>query len=329
MHMADALVSAPVALTAGAIAATLIVVAGRQIRKSQRDSLIALMGVMGAFVFAAQMINFSIPGTGSSGHIVGGILLSALLGPWAGFITLVSVLIIQCMIFADGGLMALGCNIINMAACSCLVAYPLLFRSLIRYPATVQRLAAVTCLASVAGLELGAVFVTLETELSGITSLPTGRFLTFMTPIHLAIGIGEGLATTAILYFVQRYRPSLLSQYATDKKNKRKNIRGALISLGCAALVIGAGFSWLASEKPDGLEWSVIKTSGETEPMSPTSAISDTASRIQNSTAILPDYDSRLSGIIGGVITMVVLWSVSSVIVSRKHHRIAELKNKE
>lgn len=326
MHMADALVSAPVAITTGAIAATLVGVAGRQIRKSQKDSIIALMGVMGAFVFAAQMINFSIPGTGSSGHIVGGILLSAMLGPWAAFITLVSVLIIQCMIFADGGLMALGCNIINMAACSCLVAYPLLFKPLIHYPSSTWRLAAVTCLASVAALELGAVLVTLETELSGITSLPTGRFLAFMTPIHLAIGIGEGLATTAILYFVQRYRPSLLE---SDTKRESKNIRGALIALGCAALIIGGGFSWLASEKPDGLEWSVMKTSGEAEPAVPTSAIAGTASRIQESTSILPDYDSRLSGIIGGVITMVVLWSVSSVIVSRKRHRLATLKDKK
>lgn len=326
MHMADALVSAPVAITAGAIAATLVGVAGRQIRKSQKDSIIALMGVIGAFVFAAQMINFSIPGTGSSGHIVGGILLSAMLGPWAAFITLVSVLIIQCMIFADGGLMALGCNIINMAACSCLVAYPLLFKPLIHYPSSTWRLAAVTCLASVAALELGAVLVTLETELSGITSLPTGRFLAFMTPIHLAIGIGEGLATTAILYFVQRYRPSLLE---SDTKKESKNIRGALIALGCAALIIGGGFSWLASEKPDGLEWSVMKTSGEAEPAVSASAIADSASRIQESTSILPDYDSRLSGIIGGVITMVVLWSVSSVIVSRKRHRIATLKDKK
>ena len=80
------------------------------------------MGVMGAFIFAAQMLNFSIPGTGSSGHIVGGILLASMLGPWAAFLTLSSVIIIQCLVFADGGLMAIGCNIINMAAMSTLVA---------------------------------------------------------------------------------------------------------------------------------------------------------------------------------------------------------------
>ena len=100
------------------------------------------MGVMGAFIFAAQMINFSIPGTGSSGHLVGGILLSAILGPWAALITLASVLVIQCLVFADGGFMALGANILNMAALSCLVAYPLLFRPLMKPGASPGRIIA-------------------------------------------------------------------------------------------------------------------------------------------------------------------------------------------
>ena len=73
------------------------------------------MGVMGAFVFAAQMINFTIPGTGSSGHLCGGMMLTALLGPYAAFLTMIGVLLIQCLLFADGGLLALGCNIWNMA----------------------------------------------------------------------------------------------------------------------------------------------------------------------------------------------------------------------
>ena len=118
MHMADALVSPAVAGTAGAVAVALIAVASKKVKKIERDDIVPMMGVLGAFVFAAQMINFSIPGTGSSGHIIGGILLAALIGPWAAFITLCSVLIIQCLIFADGGMMALGCNIINMAAMS-------------------------------------------------------------------------------------------------------------------------------------------------------------------------------------------------------------------
>lgn len=95
--MADALVSPPVAIMAGVAAVSLLVVATRKVAHSSRTDIIPMMGVMGAFVFAAQMINFSIPGTGSSGHIIGGILLAAFLGPWAAYLTLCSVLMIQCL----------------------------------------------------------------------------------------------------------------------------------------------------------------------------------------------------------------------------------------
>ena len=105
--MSDALLSAPVAIVADVVAVGLLVAAASRLKNDKRDNSVALMGVMGAFIFAAQMVNFSIPGTGSSGHIVGGVLLAAMLGPWAAFLTLSSVLIIQCLIFADGGLMAL------------------------------------------------------------------------------------------------------------------------------------------------------------------------------------------------------------------------------
>ena len=125
--MSDALVSPPVFAAAGVVSLALLGVAIRKISRAdrspdgpaeRRERLLPLMGVMGAFVFAAQMINFSIPGTGSSGHLVGGILLAALLGPWAALLTLASVLILQCLLFADGGFMALGCNILNMAVLS-------------------------------------------------------------------------------------------------------------------------------------------------------------------------------------------------------------------
>ena len=319
MHMADALVSAPVAITAGVAATVLVVVAARKISKSTNESIVPLMGVLGAFIFAAQMINFSIPGTGSSGHIVGGILLSALLGPWAGFMTLVSVLIIQCLVFADGGLMALGCNILNMAACSCLVAYPLIYRPLMRYPASLTRIIGVTVLASVAALELGAMFVTLETELSGVTALPTGKFLLFMLPIHLVIGICEGLATAAVIYFVQRYRPALVSETA-NCSDTRSSVKGGLVAFLIATVVLAAGFSWIASSNPDGLEWSIMKVAG-TE-LEITDVTGMKAEALQNKTAILPDYESRLSGIIGAVIVMSILWSVSTIIVRR--HKLKE-----
>ena len=123
MHMSDALISPAVAGVMATASTGLIAYSVYKTKDELEEKKIPLMGVMGAFVFAAQMINFSIPGTGSSGHITGGVLLAAILGPEAGFLSLVSILIVQCLFFGDGGLLALGCNIINMVFFSCFIGY--------------------------------------------------------------------------------------------------------------------------------------------------------------------------------------------------------------
>lgn len=307
MHMSDALVSPPVFAAAGAAAIALLAVSIHRIKRDKgphtaaghsREHIIPLMGVMGAFVFAAQMINFSIPGTGSSGHLVGGILLAAILGPWAGFLTLSSVLVVQCLLFADGGFMALGCNILNMAALSCLVAYPLVFRPLFGQGSSAGRTVIASMLACIAALELGALAVTLETEASGITALPTGRFLLFMLPIHAFIGIGEGLATAAVLYVVQQYKPELL--VATRRPATSLHIGRSLAVIAAAALLVGASFSWVASSDPDGLEWSILRTSGQEElETTDTDGIRALSAGIQESTALMPDYNTTLAGLAG------------------------------
>lgn len=324
MHMSDALVSTPVA-AGGAIAAiALLAVASTQIKKDRRDDLLPLMGVLGAFVFAAQMINFSIPGTGSSGHIIGGILLASLLGPWAAFLVISSVLIIQCLVFADGGLLALGCNIINMGAMTTLVAYPLVFRPLMRGAKgtpSVLRIMSASVLASIVGLELGACLVTTETELSGVTALGFRPFLGLMTAIHLAIGACEGIATGAILSFVAKYRPKLLqtSEESSGVSSEigRKNIRGMLAAFGVAAVVLGGIISFFASSDPDGLEWSVCKLIGTTDPEITTQAAA-TAENVQNLTAVMPGYEASLSGIAGSVMVLILVFAVTSLIRTRK-----------
>lgn len=319
MHMADALVSPPVAAVAGAVAVSLLIVATRKVARSKRTDIIPMMGVMGAFVFAAQMINFSIPGTGSSGHIIGGILLAAFLGPWAAYLTLCSVLMIQCLVFADGGLMALGCNMVNMAAMSTLVAYPLIYRPLVNYPASAARLVTVTVLASVAGLELGALLVSAETVASGITALPLSRFLLFMLPIHLLIGICEGIATGLVLAFVQRYNASLLTGATVGwgaMPGSRRRRRRVMWIFGIAALVLAAVFTWVASASPDGLEWSIEKVAG----------VAELAPAKVPSTAFMPDYGSHFAGIVGGVLVMAMLWAITTVIfrLRRLHHKYNE-----
>lgn len=314
MHMSDALVSPAVCVVTGAVSLTLAAVAVRKLKRGGKElpadaregQLVPLMGVMGAFVFAAQMINFSIPGTGSSGHLVGGILLSAVLGPWAALLTLASVLVIQCLLFADGGFLALGANILNMAVLSCLVAYPLVFRPLVRPDASAGRIVAASLLASVVALELGALAVTLETEASGITALPTGRFLLFMLPIHLFIGIGEGLATGAVLGVVRRYRPELLAGVRRERPVRSRRLARALAVIAVVALAVAGSFSWLASSDPDGLEWSVGRTAVGELPQA-AEGMHLAAASVQRTTALMPDYDTSLAGIIGcGAVLLVV-----------------------
>ncbi len=320
MHMADALLSTPVALTGAAVAVTLLAVAGVEMKKKSSEINPALMGVLGAFVFAAQMVNFSIPGTGSSGHIIGGVLLASMLGPWAGFITIASVLIIQCLVFADGGLMALGCNIINMGAMSTLVAYPLIFRPLLRFPAKGWKLIGVSVLACIVGLELGAMLVTAETELSGITALPTWEFLMFMAPIHLAIGLGEGIATGLVLLFVQKTRPALLVR--EEGVREKKSVRSAIWGIGIAAAVVGTLISAFASSDPDGLEWSIMKLTGSTE-LASSGTMAAAAEQVQNATAFIPDYDNSMSGIIGGAIVLALCWCIGAILSVYRRRRTA------
>lgn len=318
MHMADALVSPAVAAVSAAISAGLLGLAASKIKKERDQSIVPLMGVMGAFIFAAQMINFSIPGTGSSGHIIGGVLLGAMLGPWAAMLTLASVLTVQCLLFADGGLMAIGCNILNMGVCTTLIAYPLVFRPIMKHGGSLPRILVASVLACTVGLELGAILVTAETELSGITALPTDRFLAFMTSIHLFIGIGEGIATAAVVYYVARYNPSLLEyrrESCPASTEKRPRFGRTTIVLCIVALILASTFTWIASSSPDGLEWSLEKITGSTELVNTTAeATRQGFAGVQNATSLLPDYDSTWSGIIGCTIVVALVWALTSLI---------------
>lgn len=319
--MSDAMLSPAVAIAADVAATALLVVAGSKIKKTQRENLVPLMGVTGAFIFAAQMVNFAIPATGSSGHIVGGVLLAALLGPWAGFLTLASVLIIQCLIFADGGLMAIGCNIINMAAMTSLIAYPLLFRPLLRFDTdhkpSVMRIFSVSVLTCVVGLELGAVMVSIETLASGITAIPTGKFLLLMTSIHLAIGVVEGLATGAVIVFIAKSRPALLS--ARERGESRRRIKAPVIAFAVAAAIVAGALSFMASSDPDGLEWSIARVTGGAELPDGHTALAVGSRAIQSATSVMPDYENSFSGIVGAVMVLVLVWSVSSLLVRKRH----------
>jgi cobalt/nickel transport system permease protein len=290
MHMADALLSPTVGGVMWGATACLLGYASNKLRASIDDSRIPLMGVLGAFIFAAQMINFSIPGTGSSGHLGGGLILTALLGPHAAFLTIASVLAVQGLFFADGGLLAMGCNIFNLGFFPCYLAYPLIFKPIAGTAPSRGRLMAASVIAAVAGLQLGAFGVVLETVSSGISELPFSSFVMLMQPIHLGIGLVEGIVTALLLAYLHSVRPELFS--APVPGSGARTLRPVIIGLALAALVVGGTLSWFASADPDGLEWSMAKVSGK-EKLEAPEGIHGTLDTLQKRIAFLPDYNFK------------------------------------
>ncbi len=289
MHMADALISPAVGGTMWVVTAGLIAWCARKVKQTMNDRLIPMMGVLGAFIFAAQMINFSIPGTGSSGHLGGGLILAALLGPHAAFLVIASVLTVQALFFADGGVLALGCNIFNLGFFPAFIACPFIYRVIVKGASGTPRAWLGAIAAAGAGLLLGAFSVVLETKASGISALPFGAFVLLMLPIHLAIGVVEGLATAAVIAFVAHARPESLCVDQTEARQSAP-LAPVLIGLLTAALVIGGAFSWFASTHPDGLEWSIAKVTGKEELAGAQAGLRARLARFQEKTAFLPDY---------------------------------------
>lgn len=323
MHMADALLSVAVGGTMYACSGAAAVYSGYKLKIREEEVNIPVMGVMGALVFATQMINFTIPGTGSSGHLCGGVMLAALLGPEAGFLTMIGVLLLQCLLFADGGILALGANIWNMAFYGCFIGGAIIWKMIMKKGVSKRKIAIASILGCIVSLQLGAFSVVLETLASGITELPFAVFVGLMQPIHLAIGLGEGLITTAVLCFVYETRPELLQGYnQTEKKPARVSYKTFIIIMAVIALVVAGVVSLFASSHPDGLEWSIEKVTGDTELEAP-DGVYDTLGEIQEKTAILPDYalkdndsfaGTSLSGVFGDVAVILFCILVGFVI---------------
>ena len=328
MHMADALLSPAVGGTMLALSAGVLAGSIRDIRKHFQESRVPLMGVAGAFVFAAQMVNFAIPGTGSSGHIGGAVLLAALLGPSPAFLVMAGVLLIQALFFADGGLLAWGCNLFNLGFFGCFLAYPYIFRPSAGKRMSHPRVFSASIAACLVSMELGAFAVTLETLLSGVTELPFGAFVSVMLPIHLAIGLGEGAATGAVLLFIRDHLPEADSLRLEEK---RCSVTRLSLVLGLTALLIGGGLSLLASGRPDGLEWSMEQTAGSAE-LERSGAVHSFFSRLAENLALLPDYalpgsdtplGTTVAGIAGALLCMILLAAAGCALCRRTTRRRA------
>ncbi len=311
MHMSDALLTPVVGGTMLAGGSGMI---GYSIRKLKSDFLeekIPLMGVMGAFLFAAQMINFAIPGTGSSGHIGGGMLLAIILGPAAGFLTLSVVLLIQALFFADGGLLAFGCNVINLGFFTCYVAYPLIYKPIVAKIKSNKGMMIGALAASIVGLQLGAFGVVVETLLSGRSELPFGTFVLFMQPIHLAIGVVEGVVTGVIVIYIANHSKDLLYKGETGRLRNKF----LLITILVAALVTGGILSAFASGSPDGLEWAIENTTGS-EALDHRSSFTAWIEDFQGNFALMPDYafrDSESGGSLAGVGGSLLVLAITGV----------------
>ena len=236
MHMADALISPAVGAAMWGASGVVVAYSARKVRSDLDESKIPLMGVAGAFVFAAQMVNFAIPGTGSSGHLGGALLLAILLGPEAAFLVMASILAVQALFFADGGLLALGCNIFNLGFFPAFVAYPLVYRKIVGDGPDLRagRVFPGALLAAVVGLQLGALAVVLETTASGVSDLPFSTFLLLMQPIHLAHrhrgGAGHGrrraLRLPGAARAARAHRRSALAAGAAPLAGRRRARRG-------------------------------------------------------------------------------------------------------
>jgi cobalt/nickel transport system permease protein len=328
MHMADALLSPAVggAMWAGSLAT--IIYCAKKLREKMDEKMIPLMGILGAFIFAGQMINFTIPVTGSSGHIGGGMILTVLLGPYAAFIVIASVLVIQALFFADGGLLALGANIWNMGIYPAFIAYPLIYKSIVRKNPSNKAITIASVLSVVIGLQLGALSVVLETKSSGITELPFNTFLLLMQPIHLAIGLIEGFVTAGIVIYVRSLRPDIVENLEGIKTlSTGVSLKKVVIALGVLAVITGGALSWFASTHPDGLEWSIEKIYGKPEIPEKADSIKEAVGKLQEKTVILPDYSfpskegeeektpswpavdtgTSISGLVGGVMVLLLV----------------------
>lgn len=243
LHIPDGFLSFTVSIICWALTALTLSLAISRSNKSLGERQIPLMGIMAAFIFAAQMINFPVAG-GTSGHLLGGALAAITLGPWAGMLVMTAVISVQALLFQDGGLLVMGANILNMGLITAAIGYGLYRAAPARNRTLKLTVAGIAAWLSVMA---GALFTSLQLWLSGTSQLQV--VIPAMLGVHALIGLGEALITVAALTFILQTRPDLLGQNSASAQGSRGwVVAGVLISLAVVLL------SPLASADPDGLE---------------------------------------------------------------------------
>jgi len=242
LHILDGFLSLAVSVICWIVSVILIGAAIGRTQRSLGERQVPLMGIMAAFIFAAQMINFPVAG-GASGHLLGGALAAITLGPWAGMLVMTSVIAVQGLLIQDGGLLVMGANILNMGLVTAVIGYGL-YRGVMGRGRTFQL--AVIGIAAWLSVMAGALLTSLELWLSGNTRLEL--VLPAMLGVHALIGLGEALITVAAVAFILRTRPDLLAKGSAPASGSRAWIpAGVLVSLAVVLI------SPLASTDPDGL----------------------------------------------------------------------------
>jgi len=295
LHIPDGFLSLVVSIICWGITVILIGVAVSKTNKLLGEKQVPLMGIMAAFIFAAQMINFPVAG-GTSGHLLGGALAAIVLGPWAGMLVMTAVIAVQGLLFQDGGLLVMGANILNMGLLTVVIGYGL-YRSVVNRSLTTKLI--ISGIAAWLSVMAGALATSLQLWLSGTSNLQT--VVIAMLSVHALIGIGEALITVTALSFIMRTRPDLLGEGSASSEGGRGwAVAGVVITLVVVLL------SPLASTSPDGLErvaqdMGFIST-GQTSPFE-----------------IIPDYtipflgETPLSTIVAGAIGVLVVLGIAFV----------------
>ncbi|KOU39497.1 cobalt ABC transporter permease [Streptomyces sp. WM6373] len=318
MHVPDGFINAPVSVAAGVAAAAAVAVSLRGARRELDERTAPLAGLVAAFIFAVQMLNFPVA-AGTSGHLLGGALAAILVGPYTGVLCVSVVLLMQGILFADGGLTALGVNITVMGVVTVVTAH-LVFRGLLRVlPAGRRSVTVAGFVAALLSVPAAAAAFTALYAVGGTTDVPLGKVLTAMVGVHVLIGIGEALITAATVGAVIAVRPDLVHGARGLTAPLKLRVDGVLVDAPAAAapaaaaaagstkkvwvtglvtaLVLAGFVSFYASANPDGLE-KVAADKGIDEKVEEHAAAGSP----------LADYgvkdveDARLSGGLAGVI---------------------------
>lgn len=297
LHIPDGFLNLVVSLIFWALTIVAVGIAISKTNKSLGEKQVPLMGIMAAFIFAAQMLNFPVAG-GTSGHFLGGALAAIVLGPWAGILVMTAVIAVQGLLFQDGGLLVMGANIFDMGVLTAIIGFGL-YRMVSASTNKTLKLA-VAGVAAWLSTVAAALLTALQLWISGTSSLQI--VMPAMLGVHVLIGIGEAIITVAALAFIMQARPDLLEA----KKVAEKGGRG-WITAGVVVSLIAVLLSPLASGDPDGLE-RVAEDLGFLE------------FGLDAPYTILPDYtipflgETALSTIVAGVVGALVVLGLMVVI---------------